>query len=86
MDFKNYYIYEDTRVLRSISNSRGVGGVFSKFKTLLKKAYFECQYLKTHTKVSPSKFSNITFAILPYFQGKNLKVNGYPEYFGIYCS
>ena len=26
MDFKNYYIYEDTRVLRSISNSQGVWG------------------------------------------------------------
>ena len=27
----------------------------------------ECQYIKTHTKEKPSKMSNITFTILPFY-------------------
>ena len=46
----------------------------------------ECRYIRTHTKKKPSKISNITFAILPFNQEKMLKLNGRPEYFGIYYS
>ena len=45
-----------------------------------------CQYIRTHTKEKPSKISNTTFASLPSYQKKMFKLNGYPEYFGIYYS
>ena len=55
----------------------------SKFKVTCKNEDFECQYT---TKEKPSKTSNITFAILPFYQKKIFKLNGHPEYFGIYYS
>ena len=40
-----------------------------------------------HTKEKPSKISNITFAILPFYQKKKIvKLNGDPQYFGIHYS
>ena len=38
------------------------------------------------TKEQSPKFFNITFAILPSYQKKMFKLNGHPEYFGIYYS
>ena len=58
----------------------------SKFKVTYKNADFECHYIRTHTKQKPSKISNIKFSILPFYQKKILKLNGHPEYFGIYYS
>ena len=33
-----------------------------------------------HTKEKPSKIANVTFAILPSYQKKILKLNGHPEW------
>ena len=58
----------------------------SKFKVTCKKGDFECRYIRTHTKEKPSKISNITFANLPLYQKKTLKLNGHSwvGYFGTY--
>ena len=44
------------------------------------KGGFQCLYIRTHTKEKPSKKSNITFAILPFYQKKilKMKLNGHP--------
>ena len=38
----------------------------------------ECHNIKTHTKQKPSKISNITFTILPFYQ-KEYKLNDHPR-------
>ena len=56
------------------------------FKVTCKNAELKCPYIRTHTKEKPSKISNITFVILPSYQKRIFKLNGHPEYFGIYFS
>ena len=58
----------------------------SNFKVTSKNEEFECRYIRTHTKEKSFYIFNITFAIMPFYQEKILKLNGHPEYFGTYCS
>ena len=45
-----------------------------------------CNLRKTHSSVLKFLCPHITFAILPFYQKKIFKLNGHPEYFGIYYS
>ena len=47
----------------------------SKFKVTCKNKNFECCYIRTHTKEKPSKISDITFAIMPFYQKKKKYLN-----------
>ena len=38
------------------------------WKSLVKNEEFECRYIRTQTKKKPSKISDITFAILPFYK------------------
>ena len=46
--------------------------IHSKCKVTCKNVDFECRYIRTYTKEKPPKMSNITFAILPFYQKKHL--------------